>query len=231
MSYIDFSATTGAGIYKLTRFQIEMRRQAAIALKQSGEEFVRTMTLLRFRGYTGTKGDRLQSRSGRLQQSLGYQLLDSPVASNRSLTGLGLAVFSAGVPYAKMQEYGGIQKPKADRKYLVIPLEAALTPAGRARYPTGRPASYLRQVYPGRTFVLKTKRGDLFIVSRGRPEKPKPIGKGTKARELVFLFRIVKQVTIPPRLKFRKTWHSLRAQRMRRLRIAIKAAAAAAGVN
>ena len=86
---------------------------------------------------------------------------------------LGLAKAGAGAKvllYAAVQELGTdgpIVAKKAYRKvpggpYLNIPLEAALTPAGVARF-TAREAA---DVYPGGTFIAKSKAGNWILFGR-----------------------------------------------------------------
>lgn len=224
---------------RVRSFQTVLRREVAAELRLDGERFVRKMQTTRFRGYSGRSGARLQNRSLTLLRSIGYAVTNAPTGPAHSLEGLALVGFSAGARHAVTQEYGTVGAggtlpdivPTPPRKYLLVALEAALTAAGRSRYPTSRPGTYLRQAYPGRTFIIKTKTGKLFLVSAGsRPEQKRPKSK-RKTRELVFLFMLVKSTAVPPRLKLRETFKSLAPQRQRGMRAAVRRALAQSGVG
>lgn len=101
--------------------------------------------------------------------------------------------------YARMQEYGGTQRPN-QAKMLAIPLAAAKTGAGVARWSTP-----LRQIlpaaFPGGTFVARTKSGALIL-----------FGKTEKGGDPIPLFVLKQQVVIPGRLGTRDLWRATQAQ-------------------
>lgn len=167
-------------------------RRLAPAFRLSGEEFKGKMRL-RFTGRPG-----LFTRTGFLHASIGYE-----VSGDGNLDALTLRAFSAGTKYARLQEKGGTIRP-VKAKYLTIPIEDNLTAAGVPRYPSA--AALMAQ---GDTFVFKAKTGGLYIVRRGN------------SGELEFLWKLVKQVTVPPRLGFFSTWKDLSKPRTKRIRDAI----------
>lgn len=123
---------------------------------------------------------------------------------------MSLRVFSAGVPYAKIQEFGGVVRPKK-AKWLTIPLDANMTQAGvtklSARRAIAKGAFFWR---PGD----EANEGDasrLFIRD--------PDGQ--------LLFVLVKKVKIPKgRLGFFKTWRDKERSRINRHRRALRFAIA-----
>lgn len=99
---------------------------------------------------------RLRVRSGRLRASITGKV--------RDVNGMPEIVLSAGgrtggadVGYARMLEFGGIQRPR-NAKMLRIPLPAALTAAGVDRYP-----SPLRITGAGEFVLRKSKAGKLLL--------------------------------------------------------------------
>jgi phage gpG-like protein len=200
------------------RFVAEVER----GMRQSGEEFIREMQTTRFRGYSGEKGDLLQSRTGSLAGSFSYDVRN-----------LRLVLFSQGLKYARLQELGGTIRPKPPKRFLTIPGPDNLTAAGVARFPS---AAALRSV-TGATFVFRTPKGDLWIGARprdfesahyasGTPNQrlPRDAKRGHSADSLRFLWRLVPSVTIPPRLGMVATFRRLRTKRAARLREAVRAA-------
>lgn len=167
------------------------------------------------------------SRSGRLAASLGYRVLGD------RLTDLQLRTFSAGVPYARMQEFGGQVSPK-NVKNLTIPQKAALTAAGAQRF-TARELLAKRKD----AWFLKDRRGRVWLVAPKRPQppsaqlrrgpgKPGPLAGLTnknlarprtakqvqRSRDLEFYFLLVPHaIYVPPRLRFFQTWRELAAKR------------------
>lgn len=180
-----------------------------------GEDWRGSM-LERFRGSTGE----LTTRTGALKRSLGAKL------SGTGSADLKLRLTSGGVPYARIQEQGGIIRPVKAR-FLAIPLEANKTAAGVARYPS--PRAFISS-HPGQTFFLRTDQGKLLLMWKNptaAARKSARTGKG----EAVPLWLLVRQVelsgpkaptkTAPSRLGFFDTWKHLgRARRVRMARIA-----------
>jgi len=146
-----------------------------------------------FRGYSGTKGDQLQRRSGFLKRSFGVGLDPNAPTS-----------FSAGIRYAKLQEYGGVVKPTGGRRFLTIPLKAALTAGGVFR-PAARlvnrgggwqTASTLPGARDTQTWI---RNGVIFV--KGANGKPLPV------------YALKSSVKIPARLRFFATWEAQSAAR------------------
>lgn len=118
-------------------------------------------------------GQALKVRSGRLRSSIGSSVYNDE-GNITALIGSGVRQGNR-VPYANIQETGGVIRPRI-AKYLAIPLPAALTPAGVARK---RPREYAN------TFVAKTGNGNLIIFQRNARKSATP------------LFVLKKSVTIP----------------------------------
>jgi hypothetical protein len=197
------------------------------AFKEHGAYFTARMKKGQFTGYTarqGTDGGLLQNRSGLLRRSFGFDVTGS-IAKGSQLT---LAVFSSGVKYARLQEYGGVIRPKRSQ-YLTIPLKAAMTASGVQRYPNG--ARGLFTSYPDQMRVVRSpKSGNLFIVSDGKPGAKTDKGKNSKTQ---WLYILKKSVNIPPRLGFRKTFESptMVGDRRARMRAATNRALDRAGLG
>lgn len=98
---------------------------------------------------------------------------------------LSVWVASQGVKYAQIHEYGGTVTPK-NSQYLTIPLDANKTATGKTRMDA-------RTAISQGAFFFKSKAGNLLIGQKGS-------GKG----EVVPLFVLKKQITIPARLGFRE---------------------------
>lgn len=196
----------------LRRLPDRMNARARDALRNSGIGFVREMNS-RF----GRGDGQLRVRTGFLRRSIGYQ-----VTGDR-FDNLAVRVFVAGPIYANLQEYGGTIRPKPPRKFLTIPLKDNLTGAGVARYPS---AAALRDAEPGRTFIIKNKRGQLligyregspvrerFFVSRKQRRDPDAPRLPREKTRVNWLWVLVPEVTVPARLQFRSTWEKLASAR------------------
>ncbi len=150
-------------------------------------------------GGRNPSSDRLATRSGALEGSIGYTV------GGNTLNNLKI-VFHIGnrqtIKYAVTQEEG---RTILGRPWLAVPLPPALTGTGRSRIE--RPA--LVKGKPG-WFLTKTKAGNLLIGRR--------VGGGVE-----FWWVLKRSVKIPPRLGFEKTVNSkkLRTDRINRVRNAV----------
>lgn len=131
---------------------------------------------VRMRGGQGTNA----VRSGRLRSSMGQV---TTVTGDIINTLLG----SMGVIYARIQEFGGVVRPKKS-KYLAIPLGPAKTAAGVSRYASPRDVAGL--------VFFKSKKGALLLGMKTGAKK---------GARLVPWFVLVKSVTLKPRLGLRDT--------------------------
>lgn len=203
------------------KFPAALDIEAKRALNEHGAYFTARMQKGQFTGYTnrqGTEGGLLQNRSGMLRRSFGFGVTGG-LKDGYDLT---LLVYSSGVKYARLQEYGGTIRPRR-AKYLTIPLKDALTPSGVQRYSSARD---LFTYHPDQISVVRSpKSGKLFIVSDGRPGAKTAKGKNSQTQ---WLYILKKSVTIPPRLGFRKTFKSpvMAGDRQARLRVAVRRALA-----
>ena len=163
-----------------------------------------------FGPYRGNSySDKLQARTGGLRKGVGYK------TKRGSGLGVQTRLFATGKA-AVLQEHGGTIRPKRS-KFLTIPLPAALTKAGaqsgkyKIRLGTASRsarsgASRLRHITDaGPTFIFKSKRGNL-IVGITNPKTGKPYGSGGR---ITPFYVLKKQVSIPPRFGFLKTWKQL----------------------
>ena len=190
----------------LKRLPFELATEGRKALVKAGQNFDNGLRKS-FRARSSPQDEWLQVRSGRLRNSIGYEV------SGAGLSDLQLKVFSAGVPYANIQEYGGTIVPKRGR-YLAIPTAANQTQGGRARggagvarFPSAR--AFIAE-HEGETFFLRSKGGTgPLLLMWSKPDtgtrRRAKLGRGSKTRP-VAMFTLVTKVTIPPRFGFRRTW-------------------------
>lgn len=128
------------------------------------------------------KGLGVQDRTNRLADSFGYRVLSK--GSNDHKLRRRLEVYSAGIPYARVQEYGATIRPRR-KKWLTIPLPDAKTAKGVTR----GPARSFED-----TFFRRSRKGNLLLSQR--------VASG----EIRNLFVLKKRVRVPGRLGFRKVW-------------------------
>lgn len=184
-----------------------LREHAARAFSAMARDWENAMRA-RFTAPSDPRREFLHNRSGMLQRSL-----KARVEGQGTLSGLRLRAFSSGVIYARLQELGGTIRPTGGRQFLAIPIADNLTPAGVARYPS---AAGLRDNGPLKTWVQRGKNGGLFIMGS------KPGAEGGKP---LLLFALRRQVYVPPRLGFRKTFAALGERRRFLLQAALARAA------
>ncbi len=143
--------------------------------------------------------DRLATRSGALEGSIGYTVGGSGLKNLKLVFHIGNRQT---IKYAVTQEEGRVI---LGNPWLAIPLPAALTGTGRSRIE--RPS--LVRGKPG-WFLTKTKAGNLLIGRR--------VSGGVE-----FWWVLKRQVKIPARLGFEKTVNSkkLREDRIKRIRNAV----------
>jgi len=158
-----------------------------VALEQGAIDFVNEMAE---RASTGP----LTDRSGDLANS--FQKDIQRTGSNQYSLKRRLVAFSAGVPYARVQEHGAKIRPVA-KQFLTVPLEAAKTAKGVTRG-------------PARSF------SNSFLLKLGaRPNTPRDMKQfgswfivrpGSGPAGLEWLFQLRKEVEVPGRLGFYETW-------------------------
>lgn len=183
--------------------RLSTRVPAAInrAMRTAGAAHTRAMAK-RFEPYQGRRSGfdtSIQTRSGALRRSFDFALRGSGADAE-------LRMFSAGLPYARTQEYGGTIRPK-NKRYLTVPLPDALTAGGnlkggarlvqRGSTRTGRPKYVTADGQP--TSIFRSKRGALLIGSRAR-----------NGRTLL-LYTLREQVNLRPRLGFRQVFETYTA--------------------
>jgi hypothetical protein len=183
----------------------KMHAQFGKAFVDWGEQWRGTM-LERFRGGEGA----LHTRSGDLKRSLGAKV------SGAGSADLKLRLVSGGIPYARLQEYGGIVRP-VRAKFLAIPLDANKTASGQARYPS--PRQFIAS-HPGETFFLRS--GSTLLLMWKSPSRAAARSSGT-GKGAVPLWLFVKQVELPgpkaptkqsaSRLGFFDTWKGMARDR------------------
>lgn len=176
-------STAGAEIV-LRRTPKLLERELHAAFRKTADAHIGRMRIKMRAG-----GGSVTTRTGRL-----YGSLQKEIRRDGRVGGLRMRMFSAGVPYADIQERGGIVRPRPPRKFLAIPTDDNLTASGVARI-----AMNPRDYDPGRkkTFVLRLKSsGRLYIVER--------MVDGS----IKFLWRLVSQVRIRGRLGWFDTWRN-----------------------
>lgn len=180
-----------------------MAKSARTALRNAANTWQRKVVLDRFRPFSDNKNDTntLQSRTSMLRKSLGHRI------EGETLSDLSLSVYSSGIKYARIQEYGGEVRP-IKAKWLTIPLDAALGARGIPK--RSGPRAY------DDGFFFTSKKGSLiFAVS-------KVVGRGKNKRtDIVPLYVLKKSVTIPARFGLRQTWADLESERREKLQNAL----------
>lgn len=152
-------------------------------------------------------GARLSRRSGSLAGSFGRDV------TGKNLSDLRLTVFTT-ARYAPLQEFGGEVRPVA-RKYLTVPLDAALTAeAGATR---SRAEGWGRE----RTFVAEAADGRAYIFLRTGTPRPSGWKPGQDDPSSVPLFLLTRKVTVPARLGFFATWEGDKEERMAEVAAAV----------
>lgn len=127
----------------------------------------------------------ITSRSGRLAGSLSYRLGGSTIRDYE------LRMVSAGVPYAKTQEFGGVIRAK--KKFLTIPLASMKTAAGVARagfrewLTQAKATGKVRWIPKGNGFLIAWgpkdgKSSDLYWKLQPFVTLPGPITTGSPSR-------------------------------------------------
>ena len=159
---------------------VHVAREWKSALKKHGQWWFGQMAE-RFRAPLTRYGQpnphtMLHTRTGALKNSLHHKV------EGTKLSSLKLRLWSDS-PYAAMQEHGGVVRPRRG-KYLAIPADDNLTPAGAPRYRSPRDPALSQ----GRFVELPS--GQLWFVL-DTPSDTK------------FLFAMRKQVRIPARLGMR----------------------------
>ena len=168
-----------------------LKKETYTALNRIGVEFGTKMSA-RFRGTrSGCKNtsSRLVSRTGALERSIAYKV-----------NGPELKVYAGGygIPYARIQEFGGTI---TGRPWLTVPLPANYTSACNVRYPSARQLQIT-----GATFVRKKGRRLIIYLKKtdGNVEA---------------LWELRRQVKIPKRLGFLRTWQSRGMRNVMRKRL------------
>ena len=188
----------------------ELHRQFEPMFHAWGEEWHRLM-VKQFRP-AGGGSRRLRSRAGALRQSLRHR------TAGGDLNSLRMRAYSAGMPYALAQEFGGVIRSNRPGGYLTIPLDPLQTKAGVTRQPSARDAI--------RRFGLVKKGGRLMFWRNDKGDLLLGEVRDDGTREALWLLR--RQVTLPgpkspkggpSRLGFFRNWQRLgrrRAEQMRR---------------
>lgn len=158
------------------------RKGTQKVLRDAGAFHVRQM-IQRMRPYAAgqrRRGGVIQTRSGALRRSFGFEERPGRVR-----------IFSSGLPYIRVQEFGGAIRPTR-RQFLTIPLPPALTPAGVLK-------GGARLVQRGRRW--ETARGNpTFIRKRVIFEKD--------GDSIIPLYVLKTEVRLEPRLGFGRTFES-----------------------
>jgi len=134
--------------------------------------------------------DKLANRTGNLQRSQRQVVSGTNLGNLKLRATIGNALTK---DYASIQETGGTIRPKKPGGFLTIPMPKNLTGAGRVR--------------------VKNPKGkeNIFLLRKG--SRAFLVRKSTSAESgLEFLFTLKKQVKIPARLGFNKTWNSRKFQ-------------------
>ena len=163
---------------------------------------------------TGSAGATIRSRTNTLRRSLRAEV------SGSTLSDLRLRCVTRGVPYARIQEFGGEIRPKKGR-LLAFPTEIGLTAAGRPKGGFESARRFIEQ-HKGETFFLRAKKSGsgAVLLMWNRPNR--------KRNATVAAFVMVPRVELsgpraprkkgPSRLGFFDTWKGLAERRRAGLR-------------
>lgn len=154
----------------------DLHRELLAGIKTHHRRFMGVFKRTRLRKKKSGQG--VQTRSGALRRSF------DNVWGGTDLDSMFVQSFSAGVPYASIQEEGGEVTPKRGN-WLTIPLDAAKTAAGVTRKPA-------RQWND--TFFRMSKAGNLILFQQ-------------KPNEIIPLFLLVRKVVLKGSLGFMDTWN------------------------
>ena len=179
---------------KLNRLRTRLPAAMKRVLERTGSTHTRAMAqrFVPYSGRTAGFNTDIQMRSGALRRSFSFHV--SPGGDE-------LRLVAGGLRYIRMQEYGGTIVPKT-RKYLTVPLPAALTPSGVLK--------------GGARLVTRTfagpRGGDVHTTADGRPTVIFHGRSGTlivaakQGKRIVPLYALVKSVRLRGRLGFAKTF-------------------------
>ena len=216
----------------LAGLQREIPQHNRQLLMRAGHLFVAHMIRTRHSGRPGLNS----SSNGEFENSLQSDVAPFP-------GGQRLVVFY-GVPYARIHESGGTIRP-TKRQWLTIPLGAAKTAGGalrggalsfdntffirsrkgnllivREKGAGNRQSTRTRDAYlerhPAGVTPRPTRRDPSRPHLRPRPRQRSAQGIGQR-QQLELLFVLKKEVTIPPRLGFGRTWRAWSTSELRRI--------------
>lgn len=168
------------------------------AFNRSLVEFTAAMDE-RFQGASGppwwdNKGEDIVSRTGNLARSLGFQVdRGGNLSQLRGVSFVG----DSRTPYAATQEYGATI---TGSPWLTIPMPDNYTASGVPRYQS---AAALRDDPSVRTWVQRSASGALIIRAQFEGDE-----------DIKNLWLLKRQVTIPPRLRFAKTFEGQRKRQI-----------------
>lgn len=178
----------------------EVAKELKAELRDISREFVRTYQRRRLKG--GPTSDRVGKRTGALGRSFGSQTEGQQIDDLAAHIGFGPPAnpfFGGAERYARVHETGMTIRPKRG-KFLAIPIEEGLTPAGVARFRSPRDVFLLR-----------------FVPIAGRGFEAGFFGFDGDALLYIFL----RKVTIPPRLNFRNDWREAKPGVVRKMTEAV----------
>jgi phage gpG-like protein len=198
----------------INRYPSIAERKAVKAFQEIGQHHVATMQLRQKAVGSNKSGPGLsvRYRQGHLARSFGW---DVNAGDGKAIV---MRVFSAGVPYANIHEFGGTVKPAGGRKYLTIPIADNLRANGTPKFPSAR---RLMDDPSRDTFIFKSKRGNLLIaepsITKGGKRRYVKGPNGEKKEKLKLLFALKPSVTIRPRLGWVRGWQDEKGWRDERL--------------
>tara|TARA_R110002167_G_scaffold26380_3_gene90876 strand:- start:7660 stop:8316 length:657 start_codon:yes stop_codon:yes gene_type:complete len=180
-----------------------LRTSLGFRFQKIGDEFERLMDR-RFTGKpSGALGvnntkNKLINRTGSLRRSMSFKVLGASTGTADGLVLRSSIGNARTANYVFTQEFGATIKAKGDG-WLTIPLPDNKTAAGRVRFKKASDVPGLFKI---------TANGKQFLVR-----------KSLSGEGLDFMFILKKEVTIPARLGFTKTWRSKAMRRFRAVEI------------
>jgi phage gpG-like protein len=134
----------------------------------------------------------LHVRSGTLRRSI------VPGKVDQTSKGIvGRVLIGQGIPYARIQEYGGTIKP-VRAQYLAIPLEAVKTPSGVAKFGPRQAEQFGWQTFIAKHIIFGKRPGESSAASALSKAFP-DIAASARSASITPLFALKKSVTLPAR--------------------------------
>lgn len=176
---VTFKSNADQVVKSINSKSMKLGKTARGLMRRVATDWEREMVIGQFSGYYPglTSGRKLRNRSGALRSSVKASVVGG---STLGSVGVQFTAGSAAAGYATIQEYGGVVRPKK-RKYLRVPLPAAMTSSGvvRAGVKPIRSGSGWRTADGNPTFVRAKNGRAVVYQKKGSAVEPLFVLKGS----------------------------------------------------